>query len=142
MGASSTIRRLAFNRWALTGCTLTIAAIVGMGYELMWLRERSEIVFALKLDTVDSVSAPGMLWVFGERGYSEIAATIFAEPGTERMDYAQMQLRRIKRAFPEAQVTTVFRKSHDDFPWQERYRGEFQSHDQTSQFQSSKTTGL
>ncbi len=142
MGASSTILRLAFNRWTLIGGTLAVVVAMGLRSEWSLLQYRRTIASALNLKPVESVSAPWTFRVFGEPGYCEIPLTIFAEPGTDGMNDAQRELEKLKRAFPEAQVTTVYRKNHDDLPWQERYSREFQSQARASQFQRSKTTEL
>lgn len=120
MGASSLLRRYVANRWALVAVTIVVVAGVGARGQWLRLQDRREIAGILKLTPAESASAPLAFRVFGEPGYSEIELLINAEPGTERARYAKSQLERVRRAFPEAQITT---KPALGLPWQERYRG-------------------
>jgi hypothetical protein len=118
MGASSTIRRLVFNRWALLGGTLAVVVAMGVRSEWTLLQYRRTIASALKLKPAESVPAPWKFRVFGEPGYSEIELTVFGKPGTDETDEAQRELEKLKRAFPETQITT---KQDLRQNWQERY---------------------
>ncbi len=87
----------------LTAVTLSIAS-----HQQSWMRERSEFATALNLQPSDSVSAPGMLWLFGETGYAKLPLVIIADPGTETMENAERMVQRAKRAFPESLLSIEY----------------------------------
>ncbi|HEY2893285.1 MAG TPA: hypothetical protein VGJ16_03705 [Pirellulales bacterium] len=111
---------LALNRWAVIGGTLVVVVAIAMALRSEWalLQYRRTIASALNLKPTQAVSAPWKFRAFGEPGYSEIALTIRAEPDTDRMDDVQGDLEKLKRAFPEAQITTT---PYVGPNWQERY---------------------
>ena len=94
------------------GSFATVALAI-TSHQQTWIRERAEIATALNLKPSDSVSAPGMLWLFGEAGYAELPLVIIADPGTTTMQSAELQVQRVKRAFPEALVSTEYRRPRD-----------------------------
>lgn len=100
--------RIAFCLGTLTAVTLSAAS-----HQQSWMRERSEFATALNLKPSDSVPAPGMLWLFGEAGYAKLPLVIIADPGTETMENAKRMVQRVKRAFPEALVSTEYRRPRD-----------------------------
>jgi hypothetical protein len=81
---------------------VTLAALVvgWVAWSLNWIRQRREFVHRFELDTgiltVDPVpSAPGLLWLFGEKGVQHILLP-------HESEYAEAQ-----RLFPEAQIIGV-----------------------------------
>ncbi len=96
---------------------LAAVALATVNHHKAWMRERSEFATALNLKASDSVSAPGMLWLFGEAGYAKLPLVIIADPGTETMENAERMVQRVKRAFPESLVSTEYRRPRDfEFP--------------------------
>lgn len=91
---------------------VTVAAVLTLlGIELAWLRERRQVAAILKLEPSDSVRAPGISGVFGEKGYAEITLTLSPDPGTSNMTRAMAGVKMLRRLFPEAQFVT-----HDGEP--------------------------
>ena len=91
-----------------------------LGYELNWIRQRHE---ALDKDgftseappaSADFVTAPGWLWLFGERGYDTIW---FKVPNDERdgmeLNPAEVaEVARVSRLFPEAEIGEWWEYGH------------------------------
>ncbi len=77
---------------------------VWLAWNLNWIRQRREFVHRLELDTSDILtldrfdsvhSAPGLLWLFGEKGVQYILLQ-------SESDFAEA-----RRLFPEARIDRV-----------------------------------
>jgi hypothetical protein len=80
-----------------------VVTVVGcwLGYSVNWIRQRHAVSeSAVNCGTfvipVKALSAPGLLWIFGERGVAELSLML------KRSD---PEVNRIRRLFPEAVLT-------------------------------------
>jgi hypothetical protein len=76
-----------------------------IGYELTWIRQRhAALSNASHLDGL--VTAPGLLWLFGEQGFREIDV-VFATKNTPP-NAVRAETKRIADLFPEAEFVSVY----------------------------------
>ena len=96
-----------------------------LGYELHWIRQRhafidDEVLVRERHPTHDTWSAgiaernpnaprraPGMLWVFGEGGWSRLCVLVEAVTVDELTDHDWDRVMEARSLFPEAKVITV-----------------------------------
>ncbi len=97
---------------------VTISAVVlgWRAYSLNWIQERQKAgVLAEPPWDVPRIvvgseegSAPGLLWLFGERGYDRLRIAFPDEADKHRLSNEQQQvLERIRSLYPEATVEVV-----------------------------------
>ena len=88
-------------RYRLSGM-LAVTAIMAfwMWRQVEWIKERRELFASKQLsDATDStVTAPGLLWLFGEHGHSEIYSNVPPQSEGDAIE----QERRLTLLFPEA----------------------------------------
>ena len=96
---------------------VTVLAVIAafVAYNLNWIRQRHEMTFAGRITSPgyfvvgsDEGNAPGMLWVFGERGYDRMRVAFRDYPDEENLTPEQrLKLKRIRELYPEADITVV-----------------------------------
>jgi hypothetical protein len=88
-------------RFSLTTLFLLVALVaVWLGWSWNWIRQRHEFLrnkMATSLN-VNPVTAPGMLWLFGEEGCEYVFMALATDNDLEEA----------RRLFPEASVQDVF----------------------------------
>ena len=92
---------------------------VWLGYELKWIRQRRAIVAAFPkwsaLEGVPNIvmrqpDAPGLLWLFGERGYATVSLMVVVDDSLDVLDdsslpeAAKTELKYATALFPESVV--------------------------------------
>jgi hypothetical protein len=79
---------------------------VWLGYQLNWIRQRRDAIrsdIILSIGT-DETRPPGLLWIFGEQGHSQISSF--------RTD--EVEINRLEELFPEAQIFVPFDREAPD----------------------------
>ena len=107
-------RRWSFSLRALFVAVTLAAILTWLGIELTWLRERRQIAAILKFEPNGSVRAPGISWLFGEKGYAFILVTVRPAVGTSDMTIANAGMEKLRRLFPEAEITA---QEQEPKPW-------------------------
>jgi hypothetical protein len=102
-------------RGLLVGLTLLALIFTWGAYNLSWLRQRRAVIEDFQnwstLDWEPMPSAPGLLWIFGEKGYAVLTRTVHVNHGTEATDEVYEEMRRIQVLFPESSIElAVFSK--------------------------------
>jgi hypothetical protein len=89
------------------------------GWKVNWIRERHQWTDGPgPQDYVvvgsDDGAAPGLLWLFGERGYTWLRVIFRDSPDEDHLTEEQQKtLQTIRGLYPEARVTTVPRRTDD-----------------------------
>ncbi len=117
--ATNPIPKRPWPRFSLRTLLVVVTAVgAWLGYELSWIQQRkavrqewsySEIFDDPFVDvptTPEPQTAPGLLWLFGERGYARVWRVTAAD---ELAPDQEAEFRRVQKLYPEAQVnwTTV-----------------------------------
>lgn len=71
-----------------------------IGYEVNWIRQRHAA--SADWTATEGFGPPGLLWLFGEKGYSDLERMTFDRSLTA---VEEAELKRVKQLFPEANVT-------------------------------------
>ena len=84
---------------------MAAASLVWIAYSLNWIRQRREVISRAQANGAqfgpgDSVDAPGMLWLFGERGYGKVWISV--DPRKPWENDGSMEAARLAKLFPEA----------------------------------------
>lgn len=85
---------------------ILMACSVWLGYSANWVRQRNDVIAAYGLAkwAEDHKAAPGLLWLFGAKGYSKLIVVLDARDENWLTDDQQLEITRIRRLFPEAHI--------------------------------------
>ena len=110
MTSSPKRRRFRFSFSLRTLFAVVTAAALGMGwvvYSLNWIKVRNEGITAggSLIGGSEKGTAPGLLWLFGERGYDRLRIIFSDERDEEHLTEEQREtVGRLRRLYPEAEV--------------------------------------
>lgn len=104
-------------RFSLRSLFIAVALIgCWMGYEVNWIRQRHSALRQEGIGVHNNdlttgspivVQAPGLLWVFGERGYAIVSFTMPPGHDWDLTPAEQADFKRIARLYPEAEPTVI-----------------------------------
>jgi hypothetical protein len=105
-------------RWSLQTMFVVVTAFAcWLGYELNWIKQRHELltkhqayftevgIDLSQAGPTPAPRAPGLLWLFGERGHAEVDLLFLIDKEEDRTPpEAFPDVRLAKRLFPEAEI--------------------------------------
>jgi hypothetical protein len=86
-----------------------------LGYELNWIRQRHALLAdspkwgSYVWPKAPVPAAPGLLWMFGEKGHSYLGLTMPENRADRNLAEQERELKRAKELFPEADVGMNYR---------------------------------
>jgi len=109
-------------RWSFSLRTLFVLVTLTccwMGYQLNWIRQRHAFLAEQtailnahnferpSADSIEYCDAPGLLWVFGERGRADVYVWVDVGPDTPLTASDLERVARARRLFPETSPLVV-----------------------------------